>query len=60
MYLYHTLISLYSVSADSKLIARLACLRCAKMECKDFDAAATESFADLFVTAMHHADEQVG
>lgn len=48
------------MSADSKLIARLACLRCAKMECKDFDAAATDSFADLFVTAMHHADEQVG
>ena len=46
--------------ADSKLIARLACLRCAKMECKDFDATAIDSFAGLFATAMHHADEQVG
>ena len=50
----------FPVSPDSKLTARLACLRCAKIECRDFDAAASVSFADLFATAMHHADEQVG
>lgn len=48
-----------SVSADSKLTTQLACLRCAKMECRGFDAAASDSFEDLFATAMHHADEQV-
>ena len=29
------------------------------MESKEFDAAASDSFGDLFATAMHHADEQV-
>ena len=48
-----------AVSAESKLTMRLACLRCAKMECREFDAAASDSLTDLFATAIHLADEQV-
>ena len=51
--------NLSPVSSDSKLTVQLACLRCARMESKEFDAAASDSFGDLFATAMHHADEQV-
>ena len=50
---------LHAVPAGNKLTVHLACLRCAKMECRDFDAAACDSFTNLFATAMHLADEQV-
>ena len=51
--------SFHTVPAGSKLTVHLACLRCAKTECRNFDAAASDSFTDLFATAMHLADEQV-
>lgn len=46
-----------AVSAESKLIAQLACLRCAKTECKQFST--NVSLSDTLSSAMHCADEQV-
>ena len=53
----HVHMHMYTVTAESKLVAQLACLRCAKNECREF--VLEDSYQQTIVAAMHHSDDQV-